>query len=221
MPTYGGLVEPDRDRKIARRQLNDESRVEFRYTEPFANHFDYRHAVDDSNNLRHTKPSFEETWRTHRWVIRALGFVIALCEVNTFCAMRYFVWSKKKDNSPNPTFLQFRRELSMQLLHNTLDKDTDGVDHSYAPSPRRCSPRKDKELAHEVHELKTAPKYAQSWNFPRRRWDCTAKNRYQQYICRGKRCRKQVRSYCVCNMTWLCKTCHTKHVIEELTSNSD
>jgi hypothetical protein len=38
---------------------------EFKYTECFDNHFLYRHAVDDHNNLRHSDISLEETWSTH------------------------------------------------------------------------------------------------------------------------------------------------------------
>jgi hypothetical protein len=38
---------------------------EFKYTECFYNHFLYRHAVNDHNNLRHSDISLEETWSTH------------------------------------------------------------------------------------------------------------------------------------------------------------
>ena len=31
----------------------------FRYEESFANHYKYRHCVDDHNNLRHSVPSIE------------------------------------------------------------------------------------------------------------------------------------------------------------------
>ena len=55
MSTYSGLHEPNRERREAKRTLNDKSTVSFALMEPFANHFDYRHAVDDHNALRHMR----------------------------------------------------------------------------------------------------------------------------------------------------------------------
>ena len=96
MSTYGGLCPPGRERKGTARTCDDGSVVKFTYDEPWANHFDYRHCVDNHNNLRHSKPSLEETWRTFRWAIRVLAFFLGLSEVNTFLIFRYFVWTKEE-----------------------------------------------------------------------------------------------------------------------------
>ena len=50
----------------------------FFYTTCFSNHFKCRHAVDNHNNLRHRKPSFEETWMTHRWENQVFAFYLLL-----------------------------------------------------------------------------------------------------------------------------------------------
>ena len=84
MATYGGLCPPNRERKGTARTCDDGVIVKFDYEEPWANHFDFRHCVDDNNNLRHSKPSLEETWRTSRWSLWVLAFFLALSEVNTF-----------------------------------------------------------------------------------------------------------------------------------------
>jgi hypothetical protein len=43
------------------------------------------------------------------------------------------------------------------------------------------------------------------------KWICTAKAVYQQYICPGQRCKKQVRSHCACAPGhWLCADCFQK-----------
>eukprot|EP00559_Dactyliosolen_fragilissimus_P002711 CAMPEP_0184872744 /NCGR_PEP_ID=MMETSP0580-20130426/41459_1 /TAXON_ID=1118495 /ORGANISM="Dactyliosolen fragilissimus" /LENGTH=665 /DNA_ID=CAMNT_0027375583 /DNA_START=1012 /DNA_END=3007 /DNA_ORIENTATION=+ len=69
MSTYGGLTFP-KNQRISKRtwKENGETKnITFQYTEPFANHFNYRHAVDDHNNLRHGLPSIESTMLTHNW----------------------------------------------------------------------------------------------------------------------------------------------------------
>ena len=64
MSTYDGLCAPSREQKGTARTCDDGFVVKFTYDEPWANYFDYRHCVDDHNNLRHSKPSLEETWQT-------------------------------------------------------------------------------------------------------------------------------------------------------------
>ena len=64
----------------------------FKYTEPFANHFNYRHAVDDYNNLRHGLLSIESTMLTHNWPIRVFYFILSVTEVNIYKTFMYFVW---------------------------------------------------------------------------------------------------------------------------------
>ena len=94
MSTYASLIEKP-GRKEERRRSESGEIHKFKLTEPFANHYDYRHAVDDNNNLRHQVPSIETTWVTSRWACRVFAFIIALCEVNTFLAFRYFILAKE------------------------------------------------------------------------------------------------------------------------------
>ena len=120
--------------------------------EPFANHFDFRHAVDDSNNLRHSTPSFEETWVTRQWPIRVFSFFLALSEVNTFCAYRYFVW---KTDEEQLILHQFCRKLALDFINNAyisqggVDGDGDG--------------RRKRNRSYVCHALKTAPPHAKRW----------------------------------------------------------
>ena len=57
---------------------------EFTYTLPFDHHFHYPHAVDDHNNLRHSLPSWEDTWVTQCWELHVFAFIIVVCEVNAY-----------------------------------------------------------------------------------------------------------------------------------------
>ena len=76
------------------RDSNGET-INIKYTEGIANHFDFRGAIDFHNSKRHdcgTKHglSIEETWRTTNWALRVFAFIIAITEVDTFLAMRFF-----------------------------------------------------------------------------------------------------------------------------------
>jgi len=97
MATSGSCIADESCRSTTRQWI--EGRVqkskEFAYTLPFDNHFRYRHAVDDHNNLRHSLPSWEDTWVTQCWELYVLAFIIAVCEVNTYLAIRFFEVKKK------------------------------------------------------------------------------------------------------------------------------
>ena len=80
-------------------------------------HFHYRHAVDDHNNLRHALPSVEDTWLKKRWECRVFTFILAMTEINTFLAFRYFVFGNDTIEGC-PTLLIFRRRLAWQLINN-------------------------------------------------------------------------------------------------------
>ena len=99
MSTYGGLVVLANQHETVRVFTKDgvAQTKKFLYHEPFANHFLFRHAVDDHNNLRHSLPSIKGTWITHRWALRVLSFILAISEVNVYLAMKYFIWSVKKN----------------------------------------------------------------------------------------------------------------------------
>ena len=98
MATYGDLVvdtNGDETRRIyIDTKTNNLVDKKFHYTSTFSNHFHFRHAVDDHNNLRHSSPALEETWITHRWENRVFCFLLALTEVNAYLCMRYFVWNR-------------------------------------------------------------------------------------------------------------------------------
>ena len=169
--------------------------------EPFANHFDFRHAVDDSNNLRHSTPSFEETWVTRQWPIRVFSFFLALSEVNTFCAYRYFVW---KTDEEQLILHQFCRKLALDFINNAyisqggVDGDGDG--------------RRKRNRSYVCHALKTAPPHAKRWTG--KKWNVSATARYQQYVCCGENCKLAIRTYCDCDPgLWMCGVCHVDHCL--------
>ena len=97
MSTFGSLL-VDEYGKQRKRKYKDASNNDvdttFRYTMPFANHFKYRHAVDDHNHLRHQIPSLEGTWVTHYWPCRVFAFFLAITKINAFYASRFFIGTK-------------------------------------------------------------------------------------------------------------------------------
>ena len=64
----------------------------FIMTYVFSNHFWGRHMIDDHNNQRHSVPSIENSWVTHRWADRVFSFLLAITEVNAYNCFRYFIW---------------------------------------------------------------------------------------------------------------------------------
>jgi hypothetical protein len=205
MATYGSNCPPIRDRLKARRTVADGSKIQFEYIEPIANHFDYRHCVDDNNHLRHMRPSVEETWKTHRWVLRVLAFFLAVSEVNTFLCFRYWVWSK----NGGIYFHAFRRALSIEMMENIYDED-DGIEDSNN-EPRR-SPR---QTTVNNHKLTMAPLHCTQWTI-KDGWVENCKNPYQQSRC-STGCTTQTRTFCSCDPgTFFCSSCHTSHVYQVL-----
>ena len=215
MSTYGGLV-PLPNQKVSKRFFKESngrySTKSFTYTETFANHYLYWHAVDDHNNLRHSQPSIESTWITHRWVIRVFSFILAISEVNTFLAFRYFVWKEEPDKM---TLHQFRRKLALSLINNEyLHTDEDG-----AKILRRKSKRKLDQLQSTDHVLLSAPPHAKK--IYREKWQLTSKAKYQQFTCKHVGCSNKTRNYCKCNPGyWICRACHPIHITYEISSES-
>ena len=203
MSTYGGLIVPDKQR-LSKRIWQEEGEFKsttFQYTEPFANHFNFRHAVDDHNNLRHGLPSIESTIITHNWSLRVFTFLLAVTEVNIFKAFCYFVWS---DDQIPSSLVKFRRKLANAFLNN---------DYLKFEVPRGAkSTRKKRKIE---HSLVTAPCHASK--FVGGRWQKKSRAKYQQFVCKGFGCKKQVRTYCACGVgNWLCKDCHLEHMLEAL-----
>jgi hypothetical protein len=90
MLTYGALRFVE-EGKTQRSVIENGQRVNksFHYTEPFFNHFKFRHQVDDHNNLRHSPISLEERIRTMDWKISVFMFILALLEVNARLAVAF------------------------------------------------------------------------------------------------------------------------------------
>ncbi len=103
-----------------------DTRTTFKYKKPFDWHFRYRHSVDDHNNLRHALPSLEDTWVTQRWEIRVFAFLLAITEVNTYLACKYFVWTGLLDQMPMP--VKFHRKFSWALIDNQWITSSSRVD---------------------------------------------------------------------------------------------
>ena len=200
MGTYGELTVPEGQRVSVRRieKVDGTSEnIKFQYNVPFAYHFDKRYIVDDHNGLRHMYPSLEQIWVTERWATRVFTFLIALCEVNTYLAFRYYIWTQDKKLG----MMEFRSKLGWALIHNEYLKKTNTT---------RGSKRKIGKV--KAHLLVSAPPHARK--FIGGKWDCTAKCRYQQYICSGEGCKKATRPYCVCSVgQWICTNCLPDHVI--------
>jgi len=198
MMTSGGpLLSNDSCKEASRTWVEDgiEMSRRFRYACPFDWHFKYRHAVDDHNNLRHALPSVEDSWRTMRWEVRVFSFILAVCEVNAYLALKYFSYSKGTIEGL-PTLVVFRRRLAWLLINNAWIIQEE---------------QRAREVGEQtIHVLMTAPPHAKKFRY--QRWDCSAAAAYQQYAC-GERCGKKIRTYCACNPgAWLCYNCFPKHV---------
>ena len=200
MTTYGRLVAKSNQKESKRKWVDESSRQEheksFQYTEPFSNHFEYRHIVDDHNNLRHQVPAIEEIWATHRWATRVFQFILAITEVNCYLAFKYFVW---KNSGTTMSYQDFRGELGWALIDNEFIEEQ--------PSPEKERPTRRRIV---IHDKKVAPPHAKK--FIGGKWDTSAKAKYQQYVCRTPGCKAQIRTYCVCTPgMWLCDSCFIDH----------
>ena len=99
MATYVELTLPEGQRQSTRVVNKDDGSTnikKFQYAVLFTYHFHYRHIVEDHNGLSHMYPSLEQICVTHRWPTRVSTFLLALYEVNTYLAFRYFFGPKKK-----------------------------------------------------------------------------------------------------------------------------
>ena len=206
MSTYGDKVVPE-NQENTRRFFKDETGItvkrEFKYTTVFYNHFKYRHSIDDHNNLRHSVPSLEETWITHRWPNRVFSFLLAISEINTYLALKYFVWKKKGENIP--TIHQFRRKLALSLIYNPwLDAEEE---KGIRRKRKKCCD----------HVICTAPAHAKKITLGK--WDTSAKEKYQRYTCQSYGCKKRTRTYCSCGVgDWMCSSCFVRHSVDLATS---
>lgn len=197
MSTYGALKPIDDAR--THRSVTDENgqRVNksFRYTEPYVNHFKYRHQVDDHNNLRHSPISLEMSMNTKDWKIRVFMFLMAIVEVNARLAYAFF---NKLDSTPNQ--LEFRQQLAKELLEFSASLHRRG----------RSKRKRDSGAVASNCKLETAPAYASRWTGTE--WEYLS-GKYSQHVCRTYKCQKRIRTYCRCMIGhWMCPTCVGIHI---------
>ena len=205
MTTYGTLRPNANNDNQTYRILNDGSKVSFKYTKCFDNHYTFRHSVDDNNNLRHAIPSIEGSWVTHRWAPHVLSFLIALSETNAFLAFRYYIWDNKI--RPAMSLNDFCRKLALQLIKNKWLKSEMECNGNEEEETMRQSLRQKRKM--EL-TLLSAPLHASF--FSGTKWTCNANLRYAQYTCKGIGCSKRIRTYCSCNPNqWLCTRCFSNH----------
>ena len=93
-----------------------------------------------STHITKSLPAIEVTWRTHCWENRVFAFILAVSEINSFLFLRFFVW--KPSNTKEPTLLQFRRSLALQLI------DNEWIVNIVDDSPRRWLKRQQVALLH-------------------------------------------------------------------------
>ena len=210
--TYGTLTPSPNQEEVIRRVRNLDgtfSNKKIKYCHPIGYHFRYRHAVDDHNNLRHSSPSLEGVWRTHRWEMHVFSFFLAVTEVNAFLACRFFIWNKR--TKKNPTLHQFRKQLAYQMIENKWRKVERGE-----ITVRRKSKRIKITQSHTLESaLVGAKKY-----FGDGKWYFSTTTKYPQFTCTQQNCKTRVRSFCSCSIgRWLCKTCHLEHCRSVWTSD--
>ena len=99
MSTFSGLTVPESQKEV--RSMVSEEVVKLKYPEVVADHFRYRGAVENHNDLRHDDGTkyqfyFKSERGTTWWPIRVFDFFIACTEVNACLAMKYFLKTDDK-----------------------------------------------------------------------------------------------------------------------------
>ena len=120
MSTYGSL-EKVKGSSTTRRwcdEHGDWKKEEFGYSEPYFNHYKYRHQIDDHNHMRQAGLCIEDCFGTKTWAKRVFTFVLGVTEVNMGLANHHFSLEKE---SKKPSQMETRRKLSSELLHNSTD----------------------------------------------------------------------------------------------------
>lgn len=193
MSTYGTMDRIGEEKSRSWKENGVTKTTKFQYPEVVHNHYKYRHMVDDHNARRQSPISLEESWATRRWPNRVFAFILGVSEVNAMLAEAYF------SDTPQPSMLDFRKQLAKELIHNSYDVKDDGK--SIRKSRRKIE-------AHS-HELLSLPK--------KTKFDgvkvVESVSDYPQFKC--KTCNKRVRTYCRCSPGSIrCTTCHLRHVVE-------
>ena len=86
LSTFGALTEVDVGGNTSRNYKDpitgNATRKNFKYTQPYNNHYKFRHQVDDHNAKRHAPISIEDALGVRKWSTRQIIFLLALTEVN-------------------------------------------------------------------------------------------------------------------------------------------
>ena len=171
--------------------------LSFKCTEPFFNHFKFRHQVDDHNNNRHSPISSEESINTKDWKIRVFTFILAIVEVNARLAYQFFTESDPLSQ------LRFRRLLAKELTDFSFVVNRDNRKRS----------RKSMEAVAPICGEETAPVYATNWNGTE--WQFLSSKYPQHHFCKTVGCNKRIRTYCKCSKAyWLCPACIGMHIAQ-------
>ena len=116
MSTYGTSQQMGDEQK---RYTSTAGVVTFKYLEVVANHFQFWDAVDGHNSARMDPIALEETWKTTRWPLRVLQFLLAITEVNV-CRVREYMFTEPEKRGDNKCSQQeFRKEFAYSLIFNT------------------------------------------------------------------------------------------------------
>jgi hypothetical protein len=174
MATYGALrlIEEGVTQRSVSSRNGERQTFTFMYTEPFFNHFKFRHQVDDHNNLRHSPISLEESISTKDWRVRVFTFVLALVEVNARLALAFFTRSLALSQ------LEFRRKLAKEL-----------IDYSFSINRgERIKQKRGSGLSESICSLETAPPFAGTWTGTK--WEFLT-SKYPQHVCKTVGCQKR------------------------------
>jgi Transposase IS4 len=189
MSTYG-----TNERKGAeKKRVVKKQRLNFKYPEVVANHYEYRHAVDDHNSKRHSPISFERVWGTKHWKDRVFAFLLSVTEVNVKLALKYFY------NVDIQSMIEFRKLFAKALIGN---------EHwiRHEESLRRS----DRLASISQHKLVMIPAGKKFLNGQL----VSSKCKYALAKC--STCKSRVRTYCQCTPgVRLCNECYAKHVVAD------
>ena len=177
-------------------RLVDGTWKSFHYTEPLSRHNRSKHWVDDVNNRRHDPIALEDGWATKWWPNRQFTFILSVAEANAVQAR-----ARGKKEPAMPT-LEFRRQLAMKMMTNTLGNTGAAV----------ASPRRTRASLSNDHVLSKRAKKEGKWNPTTRKFN-EVTTLYVARPCSG--CRTNTRDYCSCDPGQdLCQVCFGKHLQE-------
>jgi hypothetical protein len=204
MSTYGTLTEVEDGGAKRTFERNGLSTTKiFKYTQPFYNHYKFRHQIDDHNNKRHSPLSIEDCIGVKRWGLRQFMFLIAVTEINCKLAI---------DNTPSDdkdeqdrAVLAFRRRLAKSLIFNPWLEEEERL------SKEVLTPRASKRNSSSRHELMTRPHHSGKYDANTRKWAKT-KKKYPVLNCSD--CKAKTRNYCLCDPAIpLCDRCFGVHCL--------